>query len=73
MKNRLKTLYVIAITLFIITISGNLYTIYCYINDIKELFIISILSKFCLVGFIFSIVALLKEEKKLKTHSEENI
>jgi formate-dependent nitrite reductase membrane component NrfD len=69
MKNPVKTLYVIVITLFIITISGYLYTIYCYFSDIKGLIMISILSNFCLIGFIFTIIALLKEEKKLKTHS----
>jgi hypothetical protein len=64
MKQRLRILWLTAILLFIIAVSGHLYSVLCYVKGVKAFYGISILSNLCAVIWIFVMITLLKESKK---------
>lgn len=64
MNQKLRILWLTAIILFLIAVSGHLYSVLCYFEGTKAFSGISILSNFCAVLWIFVMSSLLKESKK---------
>ena len=63
MKVRLKVLTIVAIVLFIITLAENIFNIYCYFNDIRTPYSLTILSNLSMVALVFTFIILIKRQR----------
>ncbi len=61
-----RILVILTVFLLVVCVIGSSYNIYCYYNKIKAVAGIIIISRLCMVALIFSFIALIKSEKRMK-------